>query len=66
MRISPEDAARAGLADGDLAEVASETGTIRIPVIITDDMMPGAVAIPHGWGHEHADGIAVAQTTGST
>lgn len=61
MRISPEDAARAGLADGDLAEVASETGSIRIPVIITDDMMPGAVAIPHGWGHERADGITVAQ-----
>jgi len=61
MHISPEDAARAGLSHGDVAEVVSETGSIRIPVAVTDDMMPGAVAIPHGWGHERADGLAVAR-----
>ena len=23
--------------------------------------MPGVVAVPHGWGHARADGLAVAQ-----
>ena len=31
-----------------------------IPVRITDEMMPGVVAVPHGWGHKNADGLSVA------
>jgi len=31
-------------------------GSIRIPVVISDDVSPGVVSIPHGWGHS-ADGI---------
>ena len=27
------------------------------------DLMPGTVALPHGWGHQHAPGLGVASRT---
>ncbi|MGI9577632.1 MAG: molybdopterin dinucleotide binding domain-containing protein, partial [Microthrixaceae bacterium] len=58
--LHPADAAKAGLAEGDIAEITSSTGKIRLPVQFDDDLMPGVVAIPHGWGHRGADGLAIA------
>ncbi len=52
LMIHPDDAAPLGLADGDLAVVRSSSGEIAIPAEVTDDMMPGTVSIPHGWGHD--------------
>jgi anaerobic selenocysteine-containing dehydrogenase len=49
--MHPEDAARKGLADGDLARVASEAGAVEVPVELTDAIMTGVVSMPHGWGH---------------
>ena len=51
LHIHPADAVRIELVDGDLACVASDAGTVEIPVEITDAIMPGVVSIPHGWGH---------------
>lgn len=63
LYIHPDDAARAGLREGALADVRSATGTVRVPVALTGDLMPGAVALPHGWGHQHARGLSVASRT---
>jgi anaerobic selenocysteine-containing dehydrogenase len=52
LRIHPDDAADAGLADGDLAEVASKSGAVEVGVRVTDEVMRGVVALPHGWGHK--------------
>ncbi len=51
LHMHPEDAARLGLVDGEMAAVASRVGSVEIPVQITDAIMPGVVSIPHGWGH---------------
>lgn len=51
MMINPVDARNRNLGDGAIAEVSSRTGSIRIPVEVTDDVMPGVISIPHGWGH---------------
>ena len=59
--VNPGDAANAGLSEGDTAEVRSSTGKLRLPVVLDDDLMPGVVAIPHGWGHAEADGLATAK-----
>jgi anaerobic selenocysteine-containing dehydrogenase len=59
--VHPDDAARAGLAEGDVAEIRSATGKIRLPVVLDEDLMVGVIAVPHGWGHARADGLAVAQ-----
>jgi anaerobic selenocysteine-containing dehydrogenase len=50
--VHPSDAARLGLADGDAVRVSSRVGELEIPVELTDDVMPGVVSIPHGWGHD--------------
>jgi formate dehydrogenase len=63
LYVHPEDAARIGLADGDLADVTSDTATVRVPVRLLDELMPGTVALPHGWGHQHARGLSVASKT---
>jgi formate dehydrogenase len=63
LYVHPDDAARLGLTDGGLADVATETGTVRVPVRLLADLMPGTVALPHGWGHQHAPGLSVASRT---
>src|SRR3954464_10232065 len=50
-RVHPDDAAAVGLSDGDTVCVASTSGSIELPVKVTDEMTPGTVAGPHGWGH---------------
>ncbi len=52
LHVNPSDAERLGLADGEPAEVTSRTGTVTIPVEVTDAIRPGVVSIPHGWGHD--------------
>lgn len=61
--MHPDDAERCGLKDRELAEVRSATGNVTLPVKLTDDMMPRAIALPHGWGHQRADGLSVASRT---
>jgi anaerobic selenocysteine-containing dehydrogenase len=51
MMINPLDARARNLGDGSIAEVSSRVGSIQIPVEVTDDVMPGVISIPHGWGH---------------
>ena len=53
LQISPEDADEIGLVSGDTASVSSRTGNVEIQVEVIDDMMPGVVSIPQGWGHNH-------------
>ncbi|MGW4247853.1 molybdopterin-containing oxidoreductase family protein [Nocardia sp. NPDC004722] len=50
-RINPKDAAVAGISDGDRCKVTSAHGCIEVTARLTEDMVEGAVAIPHGWGH---------------
>ena len=52
LHLHPDDATALGLADGDPAVVGSRTGTVTIPVEVTDAIRPGVVSIPHGWGHD--------------
>jgi anaerobic selenocysteine-containing dehydrogenase len=50
--VHPDDAERLGLADGASARVSSSSGELVVPVEVTDEIMPGVVSIPHGWGHD--------------
>ena len=66
LYMNPIDAEKAGIASGDMVEVRSRDAAVRLAAQITEDMMVGAVAFPHGWGHQNADGLSVAsQTTGA-
>ena len=63
LYMHPDDGQKLGVGSGDLVDVGNSVATLRLPVILTDDMMPGAVALPHGWGHQDADGLSVASKT---
>lgn len=52
LMIHPVDASRLGLAEGTRARVSSRVGEIIAPVEISEDIMPGVVSLPHGWGHD--------------
>lgn len=59
--VHPGDAGRMGIGDGDAIVVRSVTGAIRLPARLSDEVMPGVVAIPHGWGHHEPSGLNVAR-----
>jgi anaerobic selenocysteine-containing dehydrogenase len=50
--VHPADAARVGLADGGRARIANGDRSIEVVVELSDEMMPGVVSLPHGWGHD--------------
>ncbi|WP_227983909.1 molybdopterin oxidoreductase family protein [Nocardia spumae] len=49
--MHPADAGARGLADGEPVTVASASGSIVVTLEVGDEIRPGTVAIPHGWGH---------------
>lgn len=60
--LSPVDAERINVSDDEFVHVKSDFGDIHIPARISDEMMPGTVAIPQCWGHDKADGLPHAQS----
>jgi anaerobic selenocysteine-containing dehydrogenase len=63
LYMNPKDGRKAGVESGAMVEVRSSVASVRLPVQLTDEMMIGAVALPHGWGHQAADGLSVASKT---
>jgi hypothetical protein len=57
--VNPLDAERYGLKDGALALLRSAAGEIEVPVEVSDEMMPGVISVPHGWGHD-VEGVRMA------
>lgn len=52
LRMGQEDAGARSLAQGDRVRVTSRTGSIEVTLDVSDEMMPGVVSLPHGWGHD--------------
>lgn len=50
-RIHPDDAAAAGITDGAGVRIRSAIGSIETLAQLTDEVRPGTIAVPHGWGH---------------
>ena len=51
LLVNPVDAIALGLEDGGDALVRSRVGQVTAPVELSDEMLPGVVSLPHGWGH---------------
>ena len=49
--VHPLDATRLGLTDGGAALVSNGERRIEVQIELSEDMMPGVVSLPHGWGH---------------
>ena len=64
LYIHPQDAQERNLASGDQARISVGDQSIEVPVRLDDDMQPGTISVPHGWGHQRASGLSVARSTG--
>jgi anaerobic selenocysteine-containing dehydrogenase len=51
LLMNPQDLLQRGLSDGQLVRVRSRVGAIEVAVAASEEMMPGVVSLPHGWGH---------------
>ena len=51
LQINPLDASSIGIAHGQAVRVRSRVGEVVAPAEVTDDIRPGVVSLPHGWGH---------------
>ena len=63
-RVHPDDAAEVGVPDGGAVRIVSRHGAIEVAITITDEVGPGTVAVPHGWGHH--GGWRMANASGGT
>jgi anaerobic selenocysteine-containing dehydrogenase len=52
LLVNPADLAARGLADGAMVKVWSRVGSVVVEAKATDEMMPGVVSLPHGYGHQ--------------
>ncbi|WP_266363254.1 molybdopterin-dependent oxidoreductase [Tellurirhabdus rosea] len=50
LQIHPDDARQRGIADGQLVEVRSRRGLVRVKAQLTDDVRPGLCFLPMHWG----------------
>jgi len=61
LYMHPDDAQKRQIADGDPVRIFNQFGELVSPVKLSDDLMPGVVAMTHGWGHGKSSGLNVAK-----
>ena len=59
LLMHPEDAAARGVADGERVVLSSRVHRGEVRLRVSDEMAPGVVSLPHGWGH-HLPGARLA------
>ena len=52
LLMHPSDMKRRDIGDGSRVTVSSRTGTVQLAVEASEDIMPGVVSLPHGYGHD--------------
>jgi anaerobic selenocysteine-containing dehydrogenase len=56
LLMHPRDAAARGLEGGARVRLRSRVGEVGVVLEVSDEMAPGVVSLPHGWGHGR-DGV---------
>ena len=51
LLMHPQDLQQRQLEDGQRVRIRSRTGSLEVEVQACEDMMPGVVSLPHGFGH---------------
>ena len=51
LLMNPVDLDARGLADGQRVRIRSRVGAVEVEVAASDELMPGVISLPHGWGH---------------
>ncbi|GAB3091409.1 molybdopterin-dependent oxidoreductase [Aestuariicella hydrocarbonica] len=64
LLMHPDDLARHHLSDNSEVTIESRVGKVTTTVVASNEVMPGVVSLPHGWGHKRKGvqmGIAAEQ-----
>ena len=64
LRVSPQDAAALGLADGDRAQITTARGSAQTLIEVSDAMQPGHASLPNGYGVSATGADGALLTTG--
>ena len=51
LLMHPRDMARRDIPESGLVTISSRVGAVQVAVEASEDMMPGVVSLPHGFGH---------------
>jgi anaerobic selenocysteine-containing dehydrogenase len=51
LLMHPDDARTRGLTGGQRVRIRSRVGSVEAALEVTEEMRPGVVSLPHGWGH---------------
>jgi len=51
LMMHPQDADARSVENGDVVRVRSRVGEVDVRLEVTEDIMPGVVSLPHGFGH---------------
>ena len=66
LRIHPDDAARLGVEDGGKVAVKTRKGAVVATAQLTDQLLPGLITLPHGYGLQHPDEAGNRVQTGAS
>jgi anaerobic selenocysteine-containing dehydrogenase len=55
LRLHRDDARRLGVEEGGRVRCVSRRGAVEAVVTLTNTLLPGVVALPHGFGHDYPD-----------
>jgi anaerobic selenocysteine-containing dehydrogenase len=58
LLMHPQDLAAHQLQDQSQVRIQSRVGEVQTLVVASDEVMPGVVSLPHGWGHKR-DGVSM-------
>ena len=59
LLMHPDDLAARNLQNESQVRIQSRVGSVETQVLASDEVMPGVVSLPHGWGHKRA-GVSMA------
>jgi anaerobic selenocysteine-containing dehydrogenase len=59
LLMHPDDMDRRDISDGATVSISSRVGALEVTVEASNEIMPGVVSLPHGYGHNR-DGIRMA------
>ena len=58
LLMHPDDLVKHGLENNAQVKIQSRIGAVQTQVLASDEVMPGVVSLPHGWGHKR-DGVSL-------
>jgi anaerobic selenocysteine-containing dehydrogenase len=54
LQMNPEDMNLRNLTENAAVKISSRVGSVETLVCASNDVMPGVVCLPHGWGHQRS------------